>query len=455
MQYNSGDLIDNRFFVTGICSDSGGMGGILHVNDTMNIINSPIVLKYCKVDDDEYIKRFKREVRLLSSFPNNGRVIQVLYGNMDSVPPYFIMPYYERGDLTKFSESIKSNYGIQEFVFYSMIDAISELHNKSILHRDIKPQNFLVDHQGQVIVSDFGLGMEPESISRFTSSGMFWGTRGYLPPEFSDEGFKHATVPADIFMLGKSFYNLLTGRDPGYLIENVVHPSLFYVINRCCEMDPQRRFQSLAELKQALTLAYDVVLNRGGKTAEAFQMYDAIVGRLTSENKFDPKQISDFLAILSSIDGADQKKICSSIRSNFMKVLSIHDFNFYMHDFLRVYQSMVDGYNYSFEFAEVISSNMKILFDSTIVSNMHKGKALDIAIDSATYMNRFAAMDTCKEMIRSVVDEALGGIVASILQSRNDTFISDIEPSECKNKSISTVIYAIKKNINPLNGVAL
>ena len=107
MQYNSGDLIDNRFFVTGICSDSGGMGGILHVNDTMNIINSPIVLKYCKVDDDEYIKRFKREVRLLSSFPNNGRVIQVLYGNMDSVPPYFIMPYYERGDLTKFSESIK------------------------------------------------------------------------------------------------------------------------------------------------------------------------------------------------------------------------------------------------------------------------------------------------------------------------------------------------------------
>ncbi|HFW5363520.1 TPA: hypothetical protein ACIBXM_004501, partial [Salmonella enterica subsp. enterica serovar Mgulani] len=122
---------------------------------------------------------------------------------------------------------------------------------------------------------------------------------------------------------------------------------------------------------------------------------------------------------------------------------------------LRVYQSMVDGYNYSFEFAEVISSNMKILFDSAIVSNIHKGKALDIAIDSATYMNRFAAMDTCKEMIRSVVDEALGGVVASILQSRNDTFISDIEPSECKNKSISTVIYAIKKNINPLNGVAL
>lgn len=455
MKYNSGDLIDNRFTVKGICSDSGGMGGVLHVEDTTNIFGQPIVLKYCKVDDEEYVKRFKREVRLLSSFPNNSRVIQVLHGNMDSTPPYFIMPYYDRGDLTNFLQSIQSDMKIQELVFYSMIDAISELHNKNILHRDIKPQNFLVDHQGQVVVSDFGLGMEPESISRFTSSGMFWGTRGYLPPEFSNEGFKNATVPADIFMLGKSFYNLLTGRDPSYLIDNIVHPSLFYVINRCCEMDAQKRFQSLAELKQALTLAYDVVLNRGGKTAEAFQMYDAIVGKLTSENKFDPKQISDFLVILCSIDNAEQKKICSSIKSNFMKVLSIYDFNHHMHDFLRVYQTMVDGYNYSFEFSEVISSNMKIIFDSAIVTNAYKGKALSIAIDSATYMNRFAAMDTCKEMVRSVADDALGLIVASILQSRNDTFISDIEPSECKNINVSTVIYAIKQNKNPLGGTPL
>lgn len=452
MKYNSGDTIDNRFIVAGVCSDSGGMGGILHVKDALNIINQPIVLKFCKSEDEEYIKRFKREVRLLSSFPNNGRVIQVLHGNMDSVPPYFIMPYYERGDLTRFIDQIQPNATLQESVFYSMIDAISELHNKNILHRDIKPQNFLVDQHGQVIVSDFGLGMEPESLSRFTSSGMFWGTRGYLPPEFSDDGFKHASVSSDIFMLGKSFYNLLTGRDPSYLIDNIVHPSIFYVINRCCDMEPQKRFQSLAELKQALTLAYDVILNRGGKTAEAYQMFDAIVGRLTSENKFDPVQISNFLIILSSIDSGDQKKICGLIRTNFMKVLAIYDFNMYMNDFLRVYQSMVDDYNYSFEFAEVIAANMKVIFDSSVVSAQHKGRALCIAIDSATNMNRFAAMDTCKEMVRSVVDDTLGGIVASILQSRTNTFIAEIESSECKNKSISTVIYAIKQKGNPHNG---
>lgn len=454
MKYNNGDLVDNRFLVTGVCSDSGGMGEILHVIDNINMLSQPIVMKYCKVNDDEYVKRFRREVRLLSSFSNNGRVIQVLHENMESMPPYFIMPYYQAGDLTNFVKNIQSDSKIQEQVFYAMIDSISELHNKSIFHRDIKPQNFLVSSQGQIVVSDFGLGMEPESLSRFTSSSMFWGTKGYLPPEFSNGGFKHATAAGDIFMLGKSFYNLLTGRDPAYLIDNTIHPSLFYVISRCCEMEPMRRFQSLAELKQALTMAYDVILKRGGKTAEAFQLYDAIIGRLTTENKFDPQQVNEFLTVLYSIDSNDQKKICSNIRQNFMKVLSLYDFNNYLGDFLRVYQTMVDSYNYSFEFAEVIASNMRILFDSMAVDNIHKGKALSLAIDAAHCMNRFAAMDVCKEMIRSVTDDILGGVVASILQSKDETFISDIEPSECKNNSISTVVYAIKQNRKPLNGAA-
>ncbi|ECH6044681.1 hypothetical protein FP034_22990, partial [Salmonella enterica] len=193
-------------------------------------------------------------------------------------------------------------------------------------------------------------------------------------------------------------------------------------------MEPMRRFQSLAELKQALTMAYDVILKRGGKTAEAFQLYDAIIGRLTTENKFDPQQVNEFLTVLYSIDSNDQKKICSNIRQNFMKVLSLYDFNNYLGDFLRVYQTMVDSYNYSFEFAEVIASNMRILFDSMTVDNIHKGKALSLAIDAAHCMNRFAAMDVCKEMIRSVTDDILGGVVASILQSKDETFISDIEP---------------------------
>ena len=110
-----------------------------------------------------------------------------------------------------------------------MIDCVAELHARGTFHRDIKPQNFLLD-DGNVVVSDLGLSMERESLTAFTRTSEYWGTQGYLPPEFQTGGFKNADAAGDIFMLGKSFYVLLTGRDPLYLIANDIPEPLFHLI---------------------------------------------------------------------------------------------------------------------------------------------------------------------------------------------------------------------------------
>jgi len=263
MNFEKGDLVDGRFTVKGICNDSGGMGQILFVEDADGELDGTLALKYCREDGEEYIKRFKREVRLMEKFSGNSRVVDTIYRNIENDPPYFVMKYYLKGDLTTIIDELTEDVVRQEEVFNQMIDCLSELHSKGVYHRDVKPQNFLIDDDS-ILVSDFGLGMEPNSISRFTNSSVSWGSEGYLPPEFHNGGFKHADETGDIFMLGKSFYALLTRQNPTYLMDSGLHPALFNVIERACELDKNRRYQTLSEMKQALQMAYDVIIGRGG-----------------------------------------------------------------------------------------------------------------------------------------------------------------------------------------------
>ena len=444
MIFKVDDLIDERFVVKGLCSDSGGMGQVLFVEDSNTEFSGQLALKYCREDGEEYIKRFKREVRLLESFNGNSKVAETLYSNTNNDPPYFVMKYYPDGDLTTVIDEISSDIPRQEEIFNKMIDCISELHTDDVYHRDIKPQNFLLDGQN-VVVSDFGLGMEPGSSSRFTSSSMFWGTQGYLPPEFQNGGFKRADETGDIFMLGKSFYVLLTKQDPTYLMDNEVHPALFYVIERACALDKKKRYQNLAEMKQALLLAFNVILKRGGQLGEVNQLISTIEDRLENESKYTSGQVIEFIDKLALVDKQDQMKFCQELSRRFFSILHQEKLVPYIESFLKIYKDFVDSGNYSWAFAEDIASNMKKIFDADGVDSKVRASALEMAIDAAYQMNRFAAMDTCSSMICSVTEDELGVHVTAIMQRNNHSFITDIEPSQCKSDPIINFLRSVKE----------
>jgi serine/threonine protein kinase len=222
-----GSVVDGRYRVTGLCSDAGDMGSILHVEPIFARPTRRLVLKFCKVLEAELVARFRREIRLLSEFAGDPRVVEVLDKNLNHDPPYFVMPFYEHGDLTVLSRKISADHAIQERLFLAMIECVEALHARNVYHRDIKPQNFLIDGSS-IRISDLGLSTEVGSDTAMTRSSVFWGTHGFMPPEFiEDRGFKNASAAADIFMLGKSIYALLTGRDPTYLIKGL--PELVWV----------------------------------------------------------------------------------------------------------------------------------------------------------------------------------------------------------------------------------
>ncbi|WP_408900326.1 protein kinase domain-containing protein [Photobacterium piscicola] len=444
MKYEVNDVIDGRFQVNGLCNDEGGMGQILFVKDLQQQLDGDLVLKYCRKEDEEYVKRFKREVRLLETFNGNSKVVTILHSNTDNDIPYFVMPFYSDGDLTNLISGIMDDPAYQESIFNKMIDCIQELHSNNVFHRDIKPQNFLIEGDN-ILVSDFGLGMDPNSSSRFTSSSMFWGTQGYLPPEYQNSGFKHADERGDIFMLGRSLYVLLTRQNPTFLMDTGLHPAIFHVIQRACELDYNRRYKSLSEMKQAMKSAYDVILNRGGSLGEVNQLISTIEDRLKNESKYTPEHVIQFIEKLLLLNRSDQNRICMDLSRSFMSILPQQHILPYLEDFLKVYQVMVESYQYSWGFAESIALGMANIFNNPLVEPKLKAKALELAIDAAIRTNRFAAMDTCTSMITSVTDQNLGNHVVATMQKFTNSFVDDIEESQCKCNAITNYLTSLKQ----------
>ena len=440
--FSTGDVIDKKYRVDGLCSNTGGMGTILFVTPLKNAPKFKVVLKYCKETGEEQLKRFRREVRLLVSFKGNSKVVRIVGYDLDHDPPYFVMKYYSDGDLSKQTSILAGSEKDQEEAFLQMIDCIQELHSRSDFHRDIKPQNFLVDGN-QLVVSDFGLTTEVGSDTGFTRSSVYWGTHGYIPPEFLNGGFKHADAAGDVFMLGKTMYVLLTQRDPMYLIGDDIPPPLFHVIERCCSISKSHRYQTLSDLRQSVVAAFDVLIGRSGGVGKVKQLLSAINDRLEQEQKYSSRDVSEFVEQLSLLDERDQIKIGLELSIRFFSVIRQEPVIEHLPSFLSIYEKLVESQDYSWSYAETIAKNMKVIFSGDDVPLVQKTKALELAIRAAFYMNRFAAMDTCREMIMSTKDENLGIHIANLVIKYKDRFVNGIEPSECNSDSIANALRKI------------
>lgn len=444
--FSVGEIIDGKYRVRSFCSDLGGMGTILHVDQLAGTLSNPIVLKYCKLIDGESKKRFSREVRYLADFVGNSKILQVLDSNLSMDPPYFVMWFYPEGDLSALAVRIQSDVVFQERIFNKMLDCIAELHARGLQHRDIKPQNFLVDGDN-IVVSDLGLAKQVGAGTTFTMSHEYMGTQGYLPPEFLNGSFKESTTPSDIFMLGKTFYSLLSGRDPIYLTDLGIHPAIYHVIERCCDLKVENRYPSIPILRQDMMLAYDVILSRAKGIGTVRQMLSSVVNRLNTEQQYDPQEINDFLDLLAKLPDDERFDIIKDMSEAVFYIFPQEPLELKLSKFLDQYEDFTENAVRTWSYAETVAKHMKIIFDRS--SNIgHRAKALEIAIKGAVWANRFAAMDTCVDMITDITDNDLAIAVSAVISRNRGTFIDGIEPSRCKNDTIGNAIQAKQDNVS-------
>ncbi|MEQ0488420.1 Stk1 family PASTA domain-containing Ser/Thr kinase [Anaerococcus murdochii] len=265
----------------------GGMAKVYKAKD--RLLDRYVAIKILKdqyAEDDEFSKKFNNEAQSAAKLSHinivnvydigkdmlNGKLIQ-----------YIVMEYVEGETLKDLidREKVLENHDIIDYST-QIAQALKSAHDSGIVHRDIKPQNILIDKYGLCKVTDFGIA-RVSSNATITYTSSILGTVHYISPEQAKG--KIVDLKSDLYSLGAVMYEMATGRVPfdadnsvGIAVMHIqddpippreINPNLSkhlnYIIMKLLKKDPTERFQNASELIEALD---DESLVKGEDTFE-------------------------------------------------------------------------------------------------------------------------------------------------------------------------------------------
>src|ERR1700722_16522209 len=264
-----GFLLGNRYEIVTMLGE-GGMGAVYKARDRE--LDRMVALKVIRpelAESPEILQRFKQEL-ILARKVTHRNVIRIFdMGDADGIK-FITMEFIEGRDLKSLLvEKGKLPPEQAVDVVQQVCLALEAAHAEGVVHRDLKPQNIMVDQQGRASVMDFGIARSLE-FGGATQTGALIGTPEYMSPE--QVRGEHVDVRSDLFTLGIIFQELLTGAIP-YKAETAmasmykrtreraipvrqlnpdVPQYLSDVVAKCLEIEPKDRFQSAREMYDAL-----------------------------------------------------------------------------------------------------------------------------------------------------------------------------------------------------------
>ena len=266
----NGTVFGNRYIVQSQVG-TGGMATVYRgVDSTLDRQVAIKVMLPQYASDPAFAQRFRQEARAAAAL-QNPYIVQVYdWGRDEATGTYFIVMEYLRG--TDLKSGIRKHGALDckkvAQIGSQIAQALSVAHKHDIIHRDIKPQNIMVQPDGNIKVMDFGIARAKNS--HLTQDNSVLGTAHYVSPE-QTQG-KELGPTTDIYSLGIVMYESATGQvpfkgddaisvalkqvneqpmPPSQLNPNV-DPSLEAIILKCMQKDPAARFQTADELNRAL-----------------------------------------------------------------------------------------------------------------------------------------------------------------------------------------------------------
>ena len=271
LDLTEGQVLSNRYKLVKEIG-RGGYGSVWLVEDTF--IQEQLVMKFLHqalVSDEVAIERFVRELRLARKI-THANIIR-------------LFDYLDLGNIAAISMEYFAGTPLSQIIHQGVVEparavklagiisaALQTAHQADVVHRDTKPANILVDENDTVKIVDFGIAAASKHAeSRLTRTGTLVGTPTYISPE-QIQG-KPVDGRTDLYSLGVIMYEMLAGQPPyraedpmalGFMhvegnarrlekVNPAVPVALADIVHRCIAPDPDDRYQSMAELRRALS----------------------------------------------------------------------------------------------------------------------------------------------------------------------------------------------------------
>jgi len=253
----------------------GGMANVYEAQDLQSHQN--VAVKVFKREDEELLRRFIREARLMASLHHEHLVPIIDSGEsqLDGDTRYYIvMPFLDGGTLR--ARIRRSPLSLTEacYALRAIAGALDYIHSQGIIHRDIKASNVLLDANGECYLTDFGIARITGDVTQLTSTGDVLGTVDYVAPELYETD-RRADARSDLYSLGVLLFEMVTGRLPFPAENQLVAVSMHMnkrppsprsiaphissqverVIFKALEKKPEQRYASAAELVDAFCRA--------------------------------------------------------------------------------------------------------------------------------------------------------------------------------------------------------
>ena len=265
----------------------GGMGAVFLAQDLT--LDREVAIKVLPPDisqDPKVIQRFQQEAKTAAKLDHTN-IIPIYRVESEGGLNYFVMKYIagtSLEDVLEKKEPLTPDY-IQR-VLWEAACALGHAHQRGIVHRDVKPANIMFDHDGRVMLTDFGISKALQAASGFTGTGMIIGTPHYMAPEQAKG--QQVDGRADQYSMGVVGYRMITGQLPfgGDSVHTILYkhifepaprtssirhdmpPHLSESISRALAKEPDQRYATMEDFATAVWPEQPVSApTKGGKAS--------------------------------------------------------------------------------------------------------------------------------------------------------------------------------------------
>ena len=280
-------LVEGKYKIERLLG-KGGMGAVFLAHDLT--LEREVAIKVLPPDislDEQIVKRFQQEAKTSAKLDHTN-IIPIYRVESEGGLNYFVMKYIagtSLEDVLDQRQPLTIDY-VQR-VLWEAACALGHAHQRGVVHRDVKPANIMFDHDGRVMLTDFGISKALQAASGFTGTGMIIGTPHYMAPEQAKGGTVDGR--ADEYSLAVVGYRMITGELPytGDSVHTILYkhifeevpsaaakrsdapPFLTAAISRALSKEADQRFATMEEFATAVWPEQPVAVPKAGSAAKS------------------------------------------------------------------------------------------------------------------------------------------------------------------------------------------